>query len=134
MNNDYREEGDETIRRDLIEDESALIASLSQPESKDYDVKYNHLHRDLRMSFLNSADEDFLIIALPLVRQVEEIFGARNSFAANLKHDVFATENISVGREGNDIISLITRRNISKKISREVGRFSKKQNQMEEDE
>jgi hypothetical protein len=134
VNNDHRENDEDSIRRDLIEDESGLIASLSQPESKDYDKKYNHLHRDLRMSWLSGGDEEFMNIALPLLRQTEEIFGARNSFASNIKHDIFATENISVGREGKGLQALITRRMVSKSIKKQVGNFSKRNNMEESEE
>lgn len=121
-------------RRDLIDAEPALIASLTQPESKDYDAKYNHLLRDLRMSWLNTGDENYLNIALPLLRVSEEIFGNRNNFANNIKHDIFAVENLSVGRDGKALKTLITRKIVNRQVAREVGQFSKKRNDITEED
>jgi len=94
----------------FIVNESDLINAFSQPQAQDYNPEFQHLNKDYPMSNTNDADREYINIALPLTRAVDDFLGHNSSFSIMLKHDLFGANIVSVGKEGFGMKTLITRR------------------------
>lgn len=103
---------DSTQRRatPMIQGDSDLIYAFSEPDSKEFHDEFKHIGRDVRMANTTETDFYYLNIAAPLTRAVDDMLGHNSQFAMMLKHDMAMAENMSVGRGGFGMKTLVTRK------------------------
>ena len=94
----------------MIQGDSDLIYAFSEPDSKDYHEEFKHINRDIRMANTDMLDRVYLNIAGPLSRGTDDMLGHNSNFAIMLRHDIDLVNNMSVGRDGFGMKTLVTRR------------------------
>lgn len=94
----------------MIQGDSDLIYAFSEPDSKEFNDEFKHIGRDVRMANTTEQDFYYLNIAAPLTRATDDMLGHNSNFAMMLKHDMAMAENMSVGRGGFGMKTLVTRK------------------------
>ena len=118
-------------KTNIIQGDPDLIYAFSEPDSKDYHPEFKHINRDIRMANTDNLDRVYLNIAAPLSRGVDDMLGHNANFAIMLRHDIDLVNNMSVGRDGFGMKTLVTRRQEQKQrfTQDSVGFFDKNKEQ-----
>lgn len=116
-----------------IQNDSELVHSFSQPDAMDYHAEFRHINKDVRMANTDVPDIYYLNLASPLSRAVDDMLGHNSRFSLMLKHDMSMAENMSVGRGGFGMRTLVTKRQEQRArvIQDSAGFFNKKDDQGE---
>jgi hypothetical protein len=94
----------------FIQSDSDLIYAFSEPDSKEFHDEFRHIGRDVRMANTTEQDFSYLNLASPLCRAVDDMLGHNSKFSIMLKHDMAMADNMSVGRGGFGMKTLVTRK------------------------
>lgn len=104
-------QGERRSSTPLIQGDPDLIYAFSEPDAKDFAAAdFKHISRDTRMANTTELDFAYLNIAAPLTRGVEDMLGVNSMFSLMLKHDMAMLNNMSVGRGGFGMTTLVTRK------------------------
>lgn len=94
----------------LLQGDADLIYSFSEPSAKDFKKEYEHINKDFRMSNLNELDEDYINKASIAMVMAQTFLMSDSPCVKNVLHDMFMVANISVGRKGFAMQTLITKK------------------------
>jgi hypothetical protein len=109
-NNGFFVDGNGRRPQPIIQGDSDLIYAFAEPDSKEYHDEFKHIGRDVRMANTTELDFAYLNIAAPLTRAVDDLLGHNSKFSIMLKHDMAMADNMSVGRGGFGMKTLVTRK------------------------
>ena len=112
-----------------IQNDAELVHSFSQPDAQNFDPEFDHINKDVRMANTDTPDIYYLNLASPLSRAVDDMLGHNSQFSKMLKHDMFMCDNMSVGRGGFGMKTLVTKRQEQRArvIQDSAGFFNKKE-------
>lgn len=94
----------------LLQGDSELIYSFSQPDAKDHKEAYSHINKDYRMANLEEGDMEFLNTSSIAGSMGSSFLGDKAKCVENIRHDQFVVLNLSVSRKGFAMKTLVTRK------------------------
>lgn len=107
-NNNYSQ----TDRRTppLLQGDSELIYSFSQPDAMQNRESYFHINKDYRMANLESEDMEYLNLSSVAGSMGSSFLGENAKCVVNIRHDQFVVLNLSVSKKGFAMKTLVTRK------------------------
>lgn len=93
----------------ILQSEADLIFAFSEPSAKDLKIDFAHINKDFRMSNLDDLDNDFINKASIAMIMAQSFLNSDAPCVKNTLHDMFMVANISVGRNGFGMQTLVTK-------------------------